>query len=156
MSSCSRWLTLFVLIAVSGCTQAVAVHDSASLPDDEVATIVGGDFPNLQSVDQVSLEPGLFTLRPDATIPAGSHTLLIDYQPCRNSNLCSLTSVGANVVLEPGQSYEIRHRTVGCNLWTALTAIVRSEIIPCRNFLWIEDQATGEAIWGNAPVKVTG
>ncbi len=156
MFSWSRWLTLFVMITVAGCTQAVAVHDAASLPDDEVATILGGGFPNLRSVDQVPLEPHIFTVRPDAKIPAGSHTLLIDYQPCWNSNLCGLTSVGANVVLQPGQSYEIRHRSAGCNLWVALTTIVRSEAIPCRNFLWIEDQATGETIWGNAPVKVTG
>ncbi len=156
MPSCSRWLTLFTLIAVLGCTQAVAVHDAASLPDDKVATILGGGFPNLQSVDQVPLEPHLFTGRPDAKIPAGSHSLLIDYQPCWNSNLCGLTSVSANVVLQPGQSYEIRHRTAGCSLWVALTTIVRSETIHCRNFLWIEDQATGETIWGSAPVKVTG
>ena len=156
MPSCSRWLTLFTLIAVSGCTQAVAVHDAASLPDDEVATILGGGFPNLRSVDQVPLEPQLFTGRPDAKIAAGSHTLLIDYQPCWNSNLCGLASVNANVVLQPGQSYEIRHRTAGCNLWVTLTTIVRSETIHCRNFLWIEDQATGEIIWGSAPVKVTG
>lgn len=156
MPSCSRWLALFTLIAVLGCTQAVAVHDAASLPDDKVATILGGGFPNLQSVDQVPLEPHLFTGRPDAKIPAGSHSLLIDYQPCWNSNLCGLTSVSANVVLQPGQSYEIRHRTAGCSLWVALTTIVRSETIHCRNFLWIEDQATGETIWGSAPVKVTG
>ena len=156
MPSCSRWLTLFTLIAVLGCTQAVAVHDAALLPDDKVATILGGGFPNLQSVDQVPLEPHLFTGRPDAKIPAGSHSLLIDYQPCWNSNLCGLTSVSANVVLQPGQSYEIRHRTAGCSLWVALTTIVRSETIHCRNFLWIEDQATGETIWGSAPVKVTG
>lgn len=156
MPSCSRWLALFTLIAVLGCTQAVAVHDAASLPDDKVATILGGGFPNLRSVDQVPLEPHLFTGRPDAKIPAGSHSLLIDYQPCWNSNLCGLTSVSANVVLQPGQSYEIRHRTAGCSLWVALTTIVRSETIHCRNFLWIEDQATGETIWGSAPVKVTG
>jgi ABC-type microcin C transport system permease subunit YejE len=40
--------------------------------------------------------------------------------------------------------------------WLTLTTIVRSETIHCRNFLWIEDQATGETIWGSAPVKVTG
>ena len=156
MKSYICWLTLLVMIAVAGCTQAVGVREAASLPDGDVATILGGGYPNLRSVDQVSLEPHLFLGKPDAKVSAGPHTLLVDYQPCWNSNLCGLTTAEAKVVLQPGQTYEIRHRAVGCNIWVALTAIGRSEPIPCHNFLWIEDRATGEAIWGDTPVDGAG
>ena len=156
MTSSTRWLTVLFMVAITACTQPVEVREAASLPDGEAATILGGGFPNLQSVDQVSLEPHLFLGKPDARVSPGSHTLLIDYQPCWNSNLCGLTTAEASVVLQPGQTYEIRHRAAGCNLWVALTAIGRSGPIPCHNFLWIEDRATGEVIWGHAPVDVIG
>jgi len=150
------WLTMFVLFAGAGCTQAVGVRKAASLPEGEVATILGGGLPNLRSVDQVALAPDLFFGKPDVRVSAGSHTLSIDYQPCWNSNLCGLATAAAEVVLQPGQSYEIRHRTAGCSLWLALTAIGRSEPIPCRNFLWLEDRATGQVIWGETPSDVVG
>ena len=55
MKSYICWLTLLVMIAVAGCTQAVGVREAASLPDGDVATILGGGYPNLRSVDQVLL-----------------------------------------------------------------------------------------------------
>ena len=91
---------------------------------------------------------------PDTKIAAGPHTLVIDYQPCSNVNSCGLMSVSADVVLERGQIYEIRHFKAGCPSWATHTAFILSNETPCRNYLWIEDQITGETVWGNAPVNV--
>ena len=146
------WLILIGLIVFPGCSQPIHAYEGASLSDDKIATIVGGDFPNLQSIDEVSIEPNLIVGKPDARIPAGPHTLVIDYQPCSNANSCGLTSVTADVDLEPGQTYEIRHLKDGCTLWVAVTSLTRRQETPCRNYLWIEDQMTGETIWGDAPV----
>ena len=156
MTSYLTWLNLLVLIVVGGCAQPIAVREAASLPDDEVATIVGGGLPNVRSVDQVPLGSRVIVRRPNARVPAGSHVLMIDYQPCSSSISCGLTSVKAKVVLQPGQSYKIRHRAAGCSFWLAVAAVARSEAKPCRNFLWIEDRASGETIWGLAPVDAAG
>ena len=151
-----RWLMVLVMIAGAGCSQAVGLHGAASQPDGEVATIRGGGLPNVRSVDQVPVKTGLLLGDPDVRVPAGSRTLLIDYQRCWKSNLCGLTTAEATVDLQPGRAYEIRHRTAGCSFWRALTAIGRSKPIPCRNFLWMEDRATGEVIWGETPTEVVG
>ena len=151
MTSYTGWMMALVMVAVSACSQTVGVRDANSLPDGEVATILGGGLPNLRAVDRVSVERRPILGKSDARVAAGSHTLLIDYQPCWNSNLCGLRTVEATVVLQPGRSYEIRHRAVGCSLWRALTAIGRSAPLACRNFLWMEDRATGTVIWGDAP-----
>ena len=156
MKSYVCWLMVLVTIAGAGCTQAVGVREAASLPDGEVATILGGGFPNVREVDRVPVRVDLFLGKPDVRVAGGPHTLVIDYQPCWNSNLCGLTTSEATVDLEPGRSYEIRHRTAGCNLWRALTAIGRRMPIPCRNFLWMEDRSTGQVIWGDAPGDVVG
>jgi hypothetical protein len=148
------WLTLIGLIVFPGCSQPILVSEGASLADDKVATISGGGLPNLRSIDEESIEPNLIAGKPGTIIAAGPHTLVIDYQPCSNANSCGLTSVIADVVLEPGQFYEIRHLKAGCTLWVAVTSIARSEDTPCRNYLWIENQATGETVWGNVPVDV--
>ncbi len=148
------WLTLIGLIVFPGCSQPIVVYAGASLADDKVATVLGGGFPNLRSIDELSIKPNLIFGKPDTKLAAGPHTLVIDYQPCSNANSCGLTSVSADVVLERGQIYEIRHSKTGCTSWLAHTAFMLSQETPCRNYLWIEDQITGETVWGNAPVNV--
>ncbi len=147
------WLALIGLIVFPGCSQPVHVHEGASLADDKVATISGGGFPNLRSIDEQAIAPKPIAGNPDTLIAAGPHTLVIDYQPCSNANSCGLTSVAADLVLAPGRSYKIRHLKDGCTLWVAVTSVTRRHETPCRNYLWIEDQGTGQAIWRHAPVE---
>lgn len=135
-------------------SRQIYAYEGASLSDDKVATVLGGGFPNLRSIDELSIKPNLIFGKPDTKIAAGPHTLVIDYQPCSNANSCGLTSVTADLVLAPGRSYKIRHLKDGCTLWVAVTSVTRRHETPCRNYLWIEDQITGETVWGNAPVNV--
>jgi hypothetical protein len=156
MKSYIGWLMVLLMIAGAGCTRSVGVREAASPPDGEAATILGGGFPNLRAVDRVPVKSGLLLGKPDVRVAAGPHTLLIDYQRCWNSNLCGLTTAEATVDLQSGRAYEIRHRAAGCSLWLAVTAIGRSKPVPCRNFLWMEDRATGRVIWGTSPPEVVG
>ncbi len=145
------WLALIALAVVPACSQPVHISDSAPRAAETLATVSGGGFPNLRSVDGEAVPPNLVAGRPDAIVAAGGHSLVIDYQPCTDANSCALTSVTAEVVLEPGRDYDIRYRKDGCSLWVAVTAFVRKQETPCRNYLWIEDRGTGAAVWGAAP-----
>lgn len=150
------WLALIGLIVFPGCSQPVHLHEGAPLADDQIATILGGGFPNLRSVDDQAVAPEPIAGKPDTLTAAGPHTLVIDYQPCSNANSCGLTSVAADVVLAPGRSYQIRHLKDGCTLWVAVTSFTRIHATPCRNYLWIEDHSTGQPIWGIVPVDRSG
>jgi len=150
------WLALIGLIVFPGCSQPVHVPERASLADGKVATISGGGFPNLRSIDDQAIAPDPIAGKPDTLTAAGPHKLVIDYQPCSNANSCGLTSVAADVVLAPGGSYQIRHLKDGCTLWVAVTSFTRRHATPCRNYLWIEDQSTGQPIWGNVPAGRSG
>jgi len=84
-------------------------------------------------------------------VPAGPHRLVIAYQPCTNANSCGLEAATADVVLAPGRAYGVRHVAEGCTAWEALTSFLHRQPMPCSNYLWIADRASGEAIWGEEP-----
>ena len=85
--------------------------------------------------------------RNSTAIECEGRVIVIDYQTCWTSDLCAMASVTARVDLQPGRSYAIRQQAEGCDLWLALTTIVRSEPRTCRNDLWIEDGVSGERVW---------
>ncbi len=145
------WLALIGVAVLPACSQPVHVPGAAPPAGDRLATVSGGGFPNLRSVDGVAVPPNLVAGKPAAVMAGGTHSLVIDYQPCSNANSCALASVAAEVILAPGGSYEIRHRKDGCTPWAAVSAFTRKRETPCRNYLWIEDRETGAAIWGTAP-----
>ncbi len=145
------WLALIGLAVLPACSQPVHLPDGSPPLGGQSATVSGGGFPNLRSVDGEAVPPNLVAGRPDAIVAPGGHSLVIDYQPCTDANSCALTSVTAEVVLEPGRDYDIRYRKDGCSLWVAVTAFVRKQEMPCRTYLWIEDRGTGAAVWGVAP-----
>jgi hypothetical protein len=148
------WLALSGMMALSGCSRPIDAYDGAPLADSEVATVRGGGFPNLRAVDEIAIDPDPIVGPPDARIPAGRHTLVIDYQPCSNANSCGLAAATVEVTLQPGRVYEIRHVKESCSFWDALSSFTRTHQTPCRNYLWIEDHASGETIWGQGPVAV--
>lgn len=137
--------------ALSGCSQAIDAYDGAPLPQSEVATVLGGGFPNLHAIDGRTIMPDPVVGPPDARVPAGRHTLVIDYQPCANANSCGLAAVTAEVVLQSQRAYGIYFAKRGCTAWDSLSGFTRRHETPCRNYLWIADRASGEAVWGKAP-----
>lgn len=147
------WLALIGLAVLPACSQPVYLAEGDTLVDGQSATVLGGGLPSLRSVDGEDIPPNFVAGMPDTVLAAGQHSLVIDYQPCANANSCALVSVPAEVVLEAGHRYDIRHRKFGCTLWSAVTAFTRLQEIPCRNYLWIEDHETGAAVWGTAPAS---
>lgn len=139
------------MTAPPGCTRTIDAYEGAPLPEAGLATVVGGGLPNVRAIDDTAIHPAPILGRPDARVPAGPHTLVIDYQPCSNANSCGLAAVTAEVVLRPRRAYGIHHVKEGCGVWDALTSFVRRQETPCRNYLWIADQASGEAVWGEGP-----
>jgi hypothetical protein len=150
-----RWSVVFLallgLMFLPGCSSPIDAYKGAPLPDDEVATVLGGGFPKLHSIDDLPITSDPIIGSPDARVPAGAHTLVIDYQPCFNANSCGLAAATAEVVLQRQSAYGIHHVAEGCSAWNALTSFVRERAAPCRNYLWIADQASGETVWGEAP-----
>jgi len=144
-------LALIAATALAGCSGPIDAYDGAPRPDGEVATVLGGGFPNLHAIDGREIVPDPLVGRPDARVPAGRHTLVIDYQPCANANSCGLAAMTAEVVLRARRTYGVHHETAGCTAWDALTGFARRHETPCRDYLWIADRASGEAIWGTAP-----
>lgn len=142
---------LIAAMALAGCGGSIDAYDGSPRPDGEVATVLGGGFPNLSAIDGREIVPAPLVGRPDARVPAGRHTLVIDYQPCANANSCGLAAVTAEVVLQAQRAYGVRHERAGCTAWDALTGFARRHETPCRNYLWIADRASGEAVWGTAP-----
>ncbi len=151
-----RWrgLVALALIAPTGlaaCAGPIDAYEGAPLSDGAVATILGGGLPHLRSVDDRPIAPEPIVGPPDARVPAGARTLVVDYQPCFTATLCGLAAVSAEVVLRPQGVYVIRHETRGCTPWDALASVARRQSKPCRNYLWIAERASGETVWGEAP-----
>lgn len=144
-------VALVAAMAASGCSQAIDAYAGPPLPDSEVATVLGGGFPHLHAVDGRTIKPDPVAGLPDARVPAGRHALVIDYQPCANANNCGLATVTAEVELGSRRAYGIHHAKEGCTVWDSLSAFTRRHETPCRNYLWIADQASGEAVWGEPP-----
>jgi hypothetical protein len=144
-------VALIAAVAASGCSQAIDAYDGSPLPNSEVATVLGDGFPHLHAVDGRTITPDPVVGPPDARVPAGRHTLVIDYQPCANANSCGLAAITAEVVLESRRAYGIHHAKAGCTVWDSLSAFARRRETPCRNYLWIADQASGETVWGEPP-----
>jgi hypothetical protein len=144
-------LVLLAGWAVAACAENIQAYEGAPLPSDRVATVAGGGLPSLVSVDGKRVGSNAPLGQPQVDLLPGPHRLVIRYQPCSTYNNCGLADVTAEVVLQEGGSYALRQAVKGCSFLEGLAWFLPGEADRCTNFLWIEDEASNLAIWGERP-----
>ena len=144
-------LVLLAGCALAACAESIQAYEGAPLPSDWVATVAGGGLPSLVLVDGKRVGSIALLGQPQVDLLPGPHRLVIRYQTCSTYNNTGLADVTAEVVLQEGGRYALRQAVKGCSFLEGLAWFLPGEADHCTNFLWIEDEASNLAIWGERP-----